>query len=419
MVRVGALTGVQAETATLTALTGAVVLFGFSVWAGLLSARLPMAGSSLLALAVTACGLLFGAAGALTSQLFSPRRRATQMAMLALGVLFAVRIVADGTRGLGWLRWSTPFGWAEETHAFTGDVWWPVTLVLVTAAAVVAPALLLQRRRDMGAGALFADRRARSRLALLGSPARFALRSEISTVLVWAASLGAYAVVVGLLAKDVSSFVSTSRGFQDVAARLATATLSRPEGFLALIFTFFAPPVALMGVFQVGAARSEESAGRAEIVLATAVPRWRWLLGRVVVGIGGVVFTALCAGMLAWTGTALKGGGVGLAGMERAAVNMLPAALLFLALAVAAFGLLPRLTVAVGAGAVALTYVLELVGALLRAPSWLLDLSPFHHLAAVPIAPVNTQAALVMSTVAACLVAVGIVAFDRRDVAGL
>jgi len=154
-------------------------------------------------------------------------------------------------------------------------------------------------------------------------------------------------------------------------------------------------------------------------VLATAVPRWRWLLGRVAVGAGAVVFTALCAGLLAWTGTALKGGGVGLAGLERAAVNMLPAALLFLALAVAAFGLLPRFTVAVGAGAVALTYVLELIGALLRAPGWVLDLSPFHHLAAVPIAPVNAQAAIVMLTMAALLVAVGVVAFGRRDVAGL
>jgi ABC-2 type transport system permease protein len=110
---------------------------------------------------------------------------------------------------------------------------------------------------------------------------------------------------------------------------------------------------------------------------------------------------------------------VSLAGMECAALNMLPAALLFLALAVAAFGVLPRLTVAIGAGAVALTYVLEVIGALLRAPSWLLDVSPFHHLAAVPIAPVNAQAAIVMLTMAACLVALGVVAFDRRDVAGL
>jgi ABC-2 type transport system permease protein len=284
MVRAGALTGLQAEAATLTALAAAVVLVGASVWAGLLSARLPMSGSVLLALAVTACGLLFGAVGALTAQLFSPRRRATQIAMVTLGVSFAVRVIADGTRGLGWLRWCTPFGWAEQTHAFTGNVWWPVILVLAAGAVAAAAAVSLQRRRDMGAGALFADRRAHSRLTLLGSPARFALRSEISTVLVWTASLGAYAVIVGLLAKDFSSFVSTSRGFQDVAARLATTTLTRPEGFLALIFTFFAPPVALMGVFQVGAARTEESAGRAEIVLATAVPRWRWLLGRVGVG---------------------------------------------------------------------------------------------------------------------------------------
>ena len=419
MVRAGAVTGVQVEAATLAALAGGVLLLGTATFAGLLAARLAVAPSLLLAAAITSSGVLFAAVATVSSQLFSPRRRATQMAMLVLGLSFAVRVVADGTRGVGWLRWCTPLGWAEETHPFTGDAWWPLVLVLAGAVALTAWSLALQRRRDSGAGALFADRPARTRLALLASPARFALRSELSAVLVWTASLGAYAMIVGLLAKDFSSFVSTSRGFKDVAERLATATLTRPEGFLALIFTFFAPPVALMGVFQVGAARTEESAGRAEIVLASAVPRWRWLLGRVAVGVAAVVFTALSAGLLAWTGTALKGGGVALSGMERAAVNMLPAALLFLALAVAAFGLLPRLTVAVGAGAVALTYVLELIGALLKAPGWMLDLSPFHHLAAVPIAPVNARAAIVMLTMAAVLVAVGVVAFERRDIAAL
>lgn len=417
-VRAGAVTGPQVEAATLAALSGAVLLVAYLVFAGLLASRLAVAGSALLAAAVGLSGLLFVAVAAVASELFAPRRRATQVAVTSLGVCFAIRVVADGTRGLTWLRWCTPLGWAEETHPFTGNVVWPLLLLVALTVALGAVALGLQRRRDVGAGA-FADRPARSRLVLLGSPARFAIRSELSSVLVWSTSVGAYAVLVGLLAKDFSSFVSTSRGFQDVAARLATATLTRPVGFLALIFTFFAPPIALMGVFQMGAARTEEAEGHAEVVLAGAVTRRRWLLGRVAVGAGAVVTASVVAGLLAWTGTALKGGGVGLGSMMRASLNMLPAALLFLALAVATFGLRPRLTVAVGAGAVAATYLLQLIGALVKAPAWVLDISPFHHLAAVPIAPANTTAATVMVTVAAVLVAVGVVAFNRRDVAGL
>ncbi|MBV9254910.1 MAG: hypothetical protein JO054_11805 [Actinobacteria bacterium] len=419
IVRSGAVTGRQVEVATLASLTGAVGLVASSVFAGLLSARLALAGSALLSAAVCLSGLLFVAVAAVTSELFAPRRRANQVAVTFLGACFAIRVIADGTRGLGWLRWCTPLGWAEQTHPFSGDVVWPLALLATLAAGLTALALTLQRNRDVGAGALFSDRPARSRLTLLASPTQFAVRSELSAVLVWCASVGAYAVIVGLLAKDFSSFVSTSKGFKDVAARLTTTTLTSPAGFLALIFTFFAPPIALMGVFQIGAARSEEGEGHVEMVLATAITRRRWLIGRVAVGVGAVVVTALVAGLLAWTGTAIKGGGVGLGSMMRASINMLPAALLFLALAVAAFGLRPRLTVAVSAGAVAATYLLQLIGALVKAPTWVLDLSPFHHLAAVPIAPMNGTAAAVMLALAAALLAVGVVGFNRRDVAGL
>jgi hypothetical protein len=47
-------------------------------------------------------------------------------------------------------------------------------------------------------------------------------------------------------------------------------------------------------------------------------------------------------------------------------------------------------------GAVSLAFVWELFGALLGAPSWTLDLSPFHYVGLVPAQPFRSTAAIVM-----------------------
>ena len=60
-------------------------------------------------------------------------------------------------------------------------------------------------------------------------------------------------------------------------------------------------------------------------------------------------------------------------------------------------------------------YTLEIVGQLLRWPPWVLGLSPFHHVAAVPLQPVDTGDSAVLLAVAIALVAVALFRFSRRD----
>ena len=62
------------------------------------------------ALALVASAAVFMAAGALTSQLAPTRRQANAYAGVALGVSYALRLVADSGASLEWLRWATPWG---------------------------------------------------------------------------------------------------------------------------------------------------------------------------------------------------------------------------------------------------------------------------------------------------------------------
>jgi len=62
-------------------------------------------------------------------------------------------------------------------------------------------------------------------------------------------------------------------------------------------------------------------------------------------------------------------------------------------------------------------YVVQIVAGLTNAPSWLIDVSPFTHLAPVPATGPNTTATLVLLGLSLACTAAGTLAFRRRDIA--
>ena len=92
----------------------------------------------------------------------------------------------------------------------------------------------------------------------------------------------------------------------------------------------------------------------------------------------------------------------------------LPAAWVFAGLAVALFGLVPRLTALSWAALIVCLLAFDL-GALLGLSQWLLDISPFAHLPKLP--GTFTATPLVWLTgVAVVLGGAGLAGFRRRDI---
>jgi ABC-2 type transport system permease protein len=174
----------------------------------------------------------------------------------------------------------------------------------------------------------------------------------------------------------------------------------------------------LYAAWRVGAVRNEEDEERAEHLLTRPLPRWRWLGGHLLLGLGSVLVLVAVTGVATWAGAAMTDAGVTLGDTLAAASNQLPVIVLFGALAVAMFGVAPRLTVAVPVGAVVVAYILSFVGPALELPGWVVGLSPFYHLAMVPLDDYAVTEGLVMVALAVALVAVGMGAFQRRDVVG-
>lgn len=385
------------------------------VLVGTLAYGFPLAGSLYLALALTVSAAVFVGVGALASEIASSRRLAVTIGAAAFGVAFILRVAADSSPSLGWLRWLTPLGWIEQLRPLTGAQ--PLVLVPLVAlcAALISGAAELAGRRDLGAGVVRSATEARARPLLLGSAAAQALRGARGGALGWAAGLGATGLFFGLIAKSVAQLAATSGGLRRAGGRYGGVNVATAEGYLGLIFLFVVVAVCVYGANHAAHTREEEASGRLDALLSAPLGRGRWLGGRLAVALGCLVFATLSAVLMCWVGASAQSSGIGLVKMLQAGSNAVALGALFLGLGTLAFGLAPRLTSVVALGLVAGTFLLEMVGAAVKAPSWLLWISPFHHVSLAPAASLDWVTVAALAGAGALAALAGALAFARRD----
>jgi ABC-2 type transport system permease protein len=392
---------------------GAVVLW-LAVFVGLLTSRAGVGGSAYLALALMTPVAVFVGVGALASQAAPTRRLATAIGGAVLAAALLLRMIAD-TSSAGWLRWTTPLGWAEELRPFTGAR--PVVLLLPAVATVLmlVAAARIAQRRDVGAGLLTAHDSAPPRLWLLSSPVALALRTLRGGLLAWLVGIGVFALMMGVISDTVAS--GLSEDVQKLLEKLGTAATT-PAGYLGFAFQYFIVALSLFACFQLAAMREDELEQRLETLFALPVRRARWFVQRLALVVATSAALALAAGLLSWAGAISQGADVPLGRMVEAAANCLPTVVLFLGLGALALALIPRAGVAIAYSLVGATFLWETIGGLVEAPDWALDASPFHHVGLVPAQAFQPGGAVGLLAVG-MVAAIGATwAFDRRDVVG-
>lgn len=402
--------------ASLIAIAVGAMLLWLAMGAGLVLGGLPAGGATYLALAVAAVIPVFVGVGALTSQLAPTRRAALELGGAIVAVSFVLRVIADTSPSLGWLRWVTPLGWAEELRPFTGARPLALPLFALASSLLLVSAGRIAVRRDVGNGLLATRDRAEPRLSLLSSPTAQALRGEQVSLIVWLSSVGAFAFIVGVISKSISS-AGISRQLQRELAKLGSGSILRPAGYIGLTFLFFVLAVSLFAVSQLAATRHEEADERLETLLALPVSRRRWLGGRLALAAAGAGAISLTAGFLACAGAASQGVAISLPRMLEAGANCLPVAVLFLGIAALAYALVPRAAAGVAYGLVAVAFLWQLFGSLLGAPHWLVELTPFAHVGLVPAQGFRGGAAAIMAGLGLLAGLASTALFERRDLA--
>lgn len=401
--------------AALVIVTIANLALGAAVTVGAVSMGGEVAGCLALGLATALTGMVFAAITAVTAQLTEHAGSASGMALGLLALAFMVRGVGDVLDRQGsWLSWFSPLAWAQQTRVFVDLRWWPL---LVSLAAVIALLLLggaLSRRRDVGAGLRAASGGRRTASSALRAPGGLARRLLTGSMIAWGIGLFLFAIAFGSLASSLTDFVEEMPAIQDFAP-LALEDLT--GSFSAFVLMMLAiGPVALIvsGVLRM---RTEELAGRLAGTVVAGTSRMRlalrWFLVvlfetalmQVLLGLGVGLGVWAATDDTAWIGE-----------MTVAALAYLPAIALYGAFALAVYGLHLRLA-SFAWVLVVFTALVTFLGDLLGLPEGAKDVSPLNHVPLLPSADFEGLPLLVMGIGAVVLVAVGLVALRRRDLA--
>ena len=404
----------------------ASVALGVAVALGFVAGGLPVAGSTVAGAATAAVGVAFLGLGLLAAQFARTSRGANSIGAAAVGLAFLLRGVGDAlgtpsSDGLSmtsaWPSWLSPIGWAQHTGAFTSDDLAPLLLCLALAAVCVAAVFALQASRDSGES-LLPERVGRGAAPpWLGGSFGLAWRLQWPSIAGW--SLGGAAT--GLLAGSLAGVViEAARTNPELAATLQSIV---PATDASVAQVLISAMFAIAGVVAAGCAtqavirlRQEETGGTAEPLLAARLGRVRWLADYLALGVIAIVLVLLAAALASTVGVLASGDDPAhIADSFAAAAAQLPAALVYLGVLALVFVVLPPATATLGWSLLAAGSFLGIFGALVGAPQWLRDVSPFSHTPVAVGTSTDWSGGAWLTVAAAAAASVALVLMRRRE----
>jgi ABC-2 type transport system permease protein len=330
----------------------------------------------------------------------------------AIGLSYVLRGVGD-VNGTFWV-WLSPLGWLEKTAPFGPDQrWWVLLIPVVVATALSIVAVVLAKRRDLGAALHRPGPGQPSASSWLVRPVGLALRGQRGSFVGWLVGSVALGAIMGALAQQIVDAILGSPSLSDA---MGITPENAADGFLASTQVYLAIIACGYVVQALDSLRREEAAGRLDPVLAGALGRTRWLGAQVLVVTAGLIVMVVVSAVVFGAATALSTGHSGYFGtLLEAGLAYLPAELVIAAVAVLLYGVDPRAFGLAWAAFGAVTFI-GLLGSGLNLPDWLVNLSPLTHVGKPPVDPIDTTALAWLGLVAAFLASAAFAGFRRRRV---
>jgi ABC-2 type transport system permease protein len=399
--------------AALIVVVAANVVMAAAIAVGFIALGYAPVGSVALAASMAAVGIVFAGVTALAAQLTSSSRACLGLSTLALAVAFVVRAagdVADSPVSL-----VSPIGLAQAVRAFAGEQWWTLGLAGVLSVVVVATAFAVSSRRNLGSGLWGVRPGPAGSPALAKRPLLLAARLQRAALGGWLVGLFITGVVYGSITESIDEMLADNPVMADIMAAAGAGSLT--DAYLSTSVMMLAMMAGGLAISSALAANTEERCGRAELVLAGPVRRSRWLGTHLVVTVVQTTVAVVVAGLGVGIAYAVTtGDGSQVLRMAGVAGVMVPAVWVLAGLAAAIYGLAPRFALA-GWAPLALVVVIGFFAELLRLPAWVRAVSPFDHVPAVPAEPLTLAGPVALVVVAVALMAVGVWALTRRDLA--
>ena len=373
----------------------------------------PAAGTAAFAAAMGLVGLVFTGLAAICAQVFSSARAALGAGVALVGLAYGIRAAGDVAESP--LSWLSPLGWSHRVRAYAGEQWWVLALCAAVAAAAWLTARVLADHRDLGGG-LLAQRLGRPEAsALLSSPVGLAVRLQRGQVLAWSVGLFVLGLVYGAVGRDVEQMFEDNPDLEEFIQQVTGASITDSYlSYTLLIGAMMSGGFAISSVLRL---RSEELAGRTELVLAGPTTRRSWVVGQYVVSAVGVAVLLAASGVGTGIGLAVAVGDAGeVPRLLGASMAHLPAVLVLVGVTAWCQGAVPRWAQAAWL-ALGVVVVVGMFGDLLRLPHWVRMISPLEHVPGMPAEPLRVLPLVVLSAVALIAAELGAAAFRRRDLA--
>lgn len=407
------LTAVFAVAFFANLLIGATVATGLAL-SGVESVT--VAGSVLFGVILTVTGFFFTAITALAAQLFSTAKGSSGFAFMAMLVMYLLRAVGDMAGNF--LSYSSPLGLILQTQPFVNNRWWPVIIVFLLAVVLTGLAFYLVSNRDLGQGLISAKAGPREAKPSLLSTDGLAWRLQRGNLMAWLAGSLIIGMAYGAVIGEVETFVGDNEMIQMILVMTGDSDVSMIYQFIPFLAAFLVIVLLISMLAPLLRLAGEENRNLSEHLLARIVTRSGLLKSYFVISIIASIVLLFAAGLGFWlTGTIFLVEPITFATIMGTMVAQLPAAWLIIGITTVLVGWLPKFANSANL-LIAFMFFISFFGAMLSLPQFVMNLSPLSHIPSLPIDDFSLISFLVMTVIAACLVLIGFVGYNKRDITG-
>lgn len=394
-----------------------LALIGIAALGRLPHVDLALGSASLLTLGVYLPGLLFASLGVFTSQLARTRGRAILYGLAPLLLLFVVRGTGNSVANLDWLKKLSPFGWVDLLNPVLHpqSIW--ILPTAIFSVLFLVTGIYLAGRRDLGASLLYESDTTHSRQYLLSSPLALSLRQHIWTFIWWGLGALSLAGFLTSLAKLSVAILKDASGAQAIVAKLGNSTSDMTLAFIGIGSTLTAMLLLIMTVVLFARIRHDEAKGYLDTVLVHPDSRSVWLVGRLLLIMLAVIVIAYASALLSWfVAHYLQHlDAINLQPLLFSATSTVAVILFTLGVGVLAYGWLPRFAVTAMILVVGWSYVVDILGSIIKINDTLARTSLLHYLASPATTP-DWRALAWLCSLGVAMIAIGILLFTKRDV---
>jgi len=365
-------------------------------------------------------GLLMLAAGsvAFATAMIVGRTRAIALALTVLFGGYLIESYASLSPLIAALRPVSWYSWTVGHRPMAGVTDWPsLALLGGVTALILGLGIVSFARRDIGVSNALAWLRLPSLPSGIGGPFRRQLSDRAAVAIGWGIGTGLYATFIVASADAFATGLGSLPQIVDlIKAIYPGIDIHQPSGILQLTFFGFGSFIlGLAGASFLAGWASDEGDRRLDVVLSTALSRGRWAAAGGAGVMAAIAVTTVVLGAFVTAAILVVGGDIVTPILGTAVLGLAAAA--FTSIGLAAGGLFrSSLAPGVTAAIVIATFLVDTLGAALKLPDAVLELSLYKHLGQ-PMAGVFDPVGLVA---AAAMIAGGLavctVGLTRRDI---